>query len=438
VLSSLPDVPHLPTWGSLEELYAQQLTQLRATIRQARNAPFYAERLPAPEEIDDLSDLARIPVITKRHLRESYPFGMLAVPVDRVATYHESSGTTGEPTPSFFSEADWYEMATRFARSAVHLKPDDVVLIRTPYSMLITAHQAHQAARLKGATVVPADNRSLLMPYSRVIRLLRDLAVTVAWCLPSECLIWAAAAREAGLKPDVDFPSLRAFHVAGEPLTPARRRRIEELWGVEVVEDYGSTETGSIGGQCPAGRLHLWADRYLTEVYDPATGTTARTGRGELVITTLYREAMPLVRYNIEDLVEVTDEECPCGWRLPTMRVLGRSAIAYDVGGVFVDQAAVEEIVLSLPLELGVLFWRARAWPDRLEVELEAAADRTDEAAARLTRLLGERLGVRSTVTASAPGSLMPIELLTAEREFAKPRNLFGPNENWDKAVIYY
>jgi 1,4-alpha-glucan branching enzyme len=102
-------------------------------------------------------------------------------------------------------------------------------------------------------------------------------------------------------------------------------------------------------------------------VYDPATGTSAATGRGELIITTLYREAMPLIRYNLEDLVEVSDDDCPCGWRLPLLRVLGRSATGYPVGDGHVDQAGLEDLVLTLPVEFGVLFWRARAHRDALE-----------------------------------------------------------------------
>ncbi|WP_117213840.1 phenylacetate--CoA ligase family protein [Allorhizocola rhizosphaerae] len=432
MVDSLPDVPHLSRWSGIEDLYRQQDERVRATLALARNAPYYRERLAGQDSLSGL------PLMTKRDLRASYPFGMLAVPKARLATYHESSGTTGDPTPSFFTEADWYEMASRFARTAVDVSAGDTVLIRTPYAMLITAHQAHRAARLRGATVVPADNRSLLMPYPRVIRLLRELEVTVAWCLPSECLLWAAAARAAGLKPDSDFPALRAFHVAGEPLTPARRRRITSIWGgVPVFEDYGSTETGSLGGQCPAGRVHLWADRFLCEVYDPDTGRIRREGRGQLVITTLYREAMPLIRYNIEDFVEVDSVECPCGWRLPSIRVLGRSAEGFAVSGQRVTQAVLEELVLGLPQEHGVLFWRARAHPDRLEIEVEADADALEAAREQLRHAVAQRFGVACEVRALPPGSLVPQEILTGASEMAKPRNLFGPEESWDKAVIY-
>ncbi len=439
MFQSLPNLPGLPGWGSFDELYRQQEKRLRETLRWARRSPFYRARIPDSDLTNGFSDLAGMPITTKQDLRESYPFGMLAVPRSELATYHESSGTTGEPTSSYLTDEDWYEMATRFGRNAVHLSPTDTVLIRTPYSMLITAHQAHQAARLRGATVVPADNRSLLMPYSRVIRLLRDLDVTVAWCLPTECFLWAAAAREAGLKPDSDFPALRAFFVAGEPLSAARRKRIEALWGGRrVYEDYGSTETGSLGGECPAGQVHLWADRFLGEVYDPKTGRSSREGRGQLLITSLYRKAMPLVRYNIEDVVELSERDCDCGWRLPVIRVFGRAAGGIDVSGVRITQDALEELVLALPVEQNVLFWRARAHSRHVEMEIEVAEDQAELACAELTAAVQSVLGVRCEVRALPPGSLVPHGVLVGDREFAKPRSLFAANENWDRAVLYY
>src|SRR6185437_4328586 len=123
------------------------------------------------------------------------------------------------------------------------------------------------------------------MPYARVVRILHDLEVTLSWSLPTETLIWAAAAGHAGYQPGRDFPALRALFVGGEPLSPARRLRIAETWGVPVVEEYGSTETGSLAGECPMGRLHLWADRAVFEVFDPDTERTRPDGHGQLVVT---------------------------------------------------------------------------------------------------------------------------------------------------------
>jgi phenylacetate-CoA ligase len=313
-----------------------------------------------------------------------------------------------------------------------------VFLVRTPYALLITGHLAHVSARRRGALVVPADNRSLAMPYARVVRVLHDLGVTLTWSLPTEPLLWAAAARAAGYRPERDFPELRALFVGGEPLSAARRARISEIWRVPVIEEYGSTETGSLAGQCRFGRLHLWADRALFEVYDPGTGTLTAEGRGQLVVTPLYREAMPLLRYNIEDEVEVGYAACECGWHLPTVRVLGRAGVAYPVGGAPVTQAPLEELVFGLPACYEVMFWRARARPDRLLVEFEVPDRYRAAACADLTAAVHATLGVPAEVVGLAPGTLVPPQVLTKPADVVKPRGLFGPDENWDSALLYY
>src|SRR5262249_24402315 len=152
------------------------------------------------------------------------------------------------------------------------------------------------------------------MPYSKVIRLLKDLQVTVVWCMPFEALIWAAAAKAHGLDPRKDFPSLRAFVVAGEPIGPAKKQRIQELWGdVRVFEDYGSTETGSLAGDCASGNLHSWTYRLLYEVVAPDMQQVALEGVGLLAITPLFREAQPLLRYLVGDRVELRANACSCG-----------------------------------------------------------------------------------------------------------------------------
>jgi phenylacetate-CoA ligase len=267
---------------------------------------------------------------------------------------------------------------------------------------------------------------------------LHDLRVSMSWSLPTETLLWAAAAQHAGLDPSVDFPHLRALIVAGEPLSRARRQRIGDIWQVPVVEDYGSTETGPLAGQCPDGRMHLWADRVIFEVHDPRTGRISPTGSGQLVVTMLRRAAMPLVRYNLEDDVEISDEPCPCGWKLPTITVFGRSRVPFKVGKTVVTQGQLEELVFSLPMELGVLFWRAKARPGQLTVELEAAEGRGNEAKQLLTELIADTLGVPAHVDAFRPGTHVPHEVLTGVAEVVKPRSLFGPDEDWDRALLYY
>jgi phenylacetate-CoA ligase len=406
-------------------------TELDQVLAWAERSPFYHGRVPA--------DFEECPLTTKADLRAAYPFGMLAVPRERLATYHESSGTGGHPTPSYYTAEDWDDLIERYNRKWVGIVPSDTFLVRTPYALMVTGHLAQASARARGATVVPGDNRSLAMPYARVVRVLRDLGVTLTWSLPTETLIWAAAARAAGLDPARDFPSLRALFVAGEPMSAARRRRIGEIWGgVPVVEEYGSTETGTLAGACPQGRLHLWSDRIRFEVYDPHSGKLTPDGRGQLVVTPLYREAMPLLRYNIEDDVEVSSAPCECGSPLPTVRVLGRSAFGYRVGPATVTQARLEELVFSLPLGYGVLFWRARAGTDELRVQLDVAPEHRTAAVADLAAALHTEYGVPVRVDAVAPGELLPHSVLTGMGDVVKPRSLFGPEESWDAALLYY
>lgn len=422
-----------------DDLESAQDRRIPSVLAAAARSPFYRRRFgTALSRMRGRADLATLPLTTKQDLREAYPFGMLAVPKRQLATYHESSGTAGAPTPSYYTENDWADLAERYARKRIAIEPSDVFLVRTPYALMITGHLAQAAARRNGATVVPGDNRSLAMPYSRVVRVLHDLEVTLTWSMPTETLLWAAAAEAAGHRPGADFPALRALFVGGEPLTPARRRRITEIWDVPVVEEYGSTETGSLAGECRRQRLHLWADRLLFEVYDPETGRTTREGRGQLVVTPLFREAMPLLRYNLEDTVEVGYGGCDCGWALPTVRVLGRAAFGYPVGAARITQYRLEELVFELPAHYGVLFWRARAEPDRLRIEIEAAEAYRQAAVIALAAAVRAAYGVDVAVTALRPGTLVPTGVLTATHDVVKPRSLFGAGEDWDKALLYH
>lgn len=433
-----PVLPRLGSWRGVAGVAQEQDERLPVAMELARRSPFYRDRVPRASGPRTVGELAKLPLTTKKDLRAAYPYGMLAVPRQRLATYHESSGTTGEPTSSFFTERDWFDVIDRFRRNAVRFSATDTVLVKTPYAMMTTGPQAHDAARLAGASIIAAGNRSLIMPYSRIVRMLHDLSVTVTWSLPSQCLVWAAAARAAGYAPDRDFPHLRAFLVGGEPLTAAKRARISAIWGgVEVFQDYGSTETGSLAGECQNRTLHLWADRFVPEIVDPTTGDSSPHGIGHLVITTLYREAMPLVRYDLEDLVEVSDNDCSCGWALPALRHHGRSAAGLRVGSVRLTQSALEPHVFGLPLEYGVWMWRARRAGGGLAVEIEAPAEHAAAACAELTSAISQGCRVPCVVSALPPGQLVPPATLTQAVAFTKPRSLFDEDEDWDPPTYY-
>jgi phenylacetate-CoA ligase len=423
--------PRIGDWRDYAELEKLQDARLGRTLAAAARSPFYRRRgdgLPAGR-----AELGRYHLTTKEDLRAAYPFGMLAVDRSELATYHESSGSSGAPTASYYTGEDWLDLVDRYARKHVGIRADDMFLVRTPYALMITGHLAHAAARSCGATVVPADNRSLATPYAKVVRVLHDLDVTLTWSLPTDALLWAASAALAGLRPGRDFPALRALFVGGEPLSPARRARIAEVWGAPVVEEYGATETGSLAGECPYGRLHLWADRAIFEVHDPRTGRTTPDGRGQLVVTPLYREAMPLLRYAIEDDVEVSYPDCACGWALPVVRVLGRYR-----GTAELTQTGVEELVFTLPAAYGVMFWRARPEAGGLRIQIEVGERHRAPAVRQLRDAVGAAYGIDARIEPLPPGTLVPAAVLTAAPDVMKPRGLFGEGENWDKALTYY
>ncbi|MGR8007757.1 phenylacetate--CoA ligase family protein [Streptomyces hypolithicus] len=430
--------PEPGDWSSPAELASLQRAQLPRVLAQAMRSPFYAARYRGRSAPVGADDFTAVELTTKQDLRNQYPFGMLAVEREQLATYHESSGTAGDPTASYYTDDDWTDLAERYARKWVGIQPSDTFLVRTPYGLVITAHLAQAAGRLRGATIVPGDARSLATPLPRMVRVMRALDVSLTWCNPTEIMMLAATAKAAGLRPDKDFPALRAMFTAAEPLTEVRRRRLSEIWGgIPVVEEYGSTETGTIAGQCPDGSLHLWADRAIFEVLDPATGTLSDSGRGQLVVTPLYREAMPLLRYNLADDVEVSTDSCTCGWLLPTVRVLGRAGTGHAVGSATVTQQRLEELVFSLPFEYDVMFWRAMAHPDVLRLEFEAPDASRERAVKELTALIDRELGVPHRITGLPLGTLVPSEALTAQRDILKARYLFGEGEDWDKAVMY-
>jgi len=423
--------PLLGAWASWSELEALQQRRLPAMLERARTSPFYRERLARLDHGD--IDWQDVPFTTKLDLRDAYPFRMLAVPRTEVATYHESSGTSGEPTASFLTERDWAEVIDRFGRCSADVGPTDTVMVKTPYALATTAHQMHLMARARGAMVVPADNRTTMTPYSRVIRLLHDLGVTVSWSMPYETLVWAAAARLAGHDPRTGFPALRAMMVAGEPLTEARQRAIEVTWNRRVYQDYGSTETCSLAGQCPHGELHFWADRVFPEVLTDEAGPPRAEGTGELIVTGLYAEAMPLIRYRIGDWVTLTRATCPCGWVLPTIRIHGRSRDALEIQGRRLLPAELEEAIY-IGSDYQVLFWRARHDSERLDIECETPSRELGD---RVREAVHQRLGIAAEVSVQAPGTLVPHALLTEPTRFAKPRFVYHRSEPWPPRSLY-
>jgi len=401
-------------------------------VQRAKQSPFYRENLTVEKWVEN-----EIPITTKDDLRRGYPFAFLATAKNKIATYHESSGTEGKPTASYFSENDWKDISTRFLRNAVELNSNDTFFIKTPYSMVTTAHQAQYAARSAGALVVPGDNRSSNMPYSRVVQLLEALEVSVTWSMPTEVLLWRIAAEANGFSPSCHFPKLRGFWVAGEPLSRARKRVLQQLWdGKTIYEDYGSTETGSLAGECKEGHLHLWSDRVHFEVLD-ATGTISAEGRGQLLVTPLFREAMPLLRYLIEDDVVVTQGQCPCGWNYPTVKVLGRSSQTIRTQGQEFTPLAVEDAIFTAGSALGVALWKGIWDEGEFEVSVYSMGSADSNSIKDFEEQLSGLLGIRTKASTAPLHRFVNPQVLTNKLQFSKPRFLFKRGEDSLQGIQY-
>jgi phenylacetate-CoA ligase len=288
--------------------------------------------------------------------------------------------------------------------------------------MGIVAHAVTQAARDRGACVIPASIQSSITPYPRVIDLFSRVRPTVLACLPTEAFRLAEAARYLGHDPARDF-ALRAICTAGELLTDARRARLAELWQAPVFNFYGCTEGGNIAADCPAGRLHLTWDHFLLEVLDEHTWEPVRPGeRGVAVLTTLTREAQPLVRFVLGDQVRLLEGSvCPCGRTAPVVDHFGRDINCLEFAGRRYFVRDLEDRLLTAPTEVVGNLWLVEVRP--AEVRFRVEAERFDGALyRRLEVQVREHLGLPLVIDPVAPGELLARSRLVRVQPLSKPR----------------
>jgi phenylacetate-CoA ligase len=372
------------------ELRELQLTRLRAT---------FGVELTSPD------DLARLPFSGKADLRDAYPFGLLRVPVASLARVHASSGTHGKPTVVGYTAADldaWTELMAR-CMTLAGVRPGMLVHNANTYGLFTGGHGFHQGAELIGAPVVPVSGGMT----ARQATLLHDLGAQVLVSTPSYALVIAQAVHDAGIDPAALKLELGLF--GGEPWTDALRAQIESaLPGLRAVNFYGLSEMcgPGVAAECIEARdgLHVHEDHFLVEVVDPRSGEALSEGEeGELVFTTLAKEAMPFLRYRTGDIGSVTFEPCRCGRTTARIRGLrGRCDDVLVIRGVNVYPSNVEHALLSVPAAAphyqlvverpGVL--------DELTVRCEPADEDVDAADLRtdVERVLHEQLGIRVRV----------------------------------------
>jgi phenylacetate-CoA ligase len=400
-----------------ESLRAQQVERLRATVgRMLRGQEFGAARLAAAgidaaEDIRSLDDLAGLPFTTKADLRTGYPFGLLAVPREHVVRVHASSGTYGKPTVVGYTDNDlevWTELMARCMTMA-GVQPGMVIHNANGYGLFTGGLGFHQGGERIGATVVPVSGGFT----GRQALLLRDLGAAVLVSTPSYALAIAQAVREAGYSA-ADL-SLELGLFGGEPWTEEMRSEIERQLDLTAVSFYGLSEMcgPGVAAECRVrAGLHVQEDHFIVEVVDPADGATLPAGQsGDLVFSTLTKEAMPLLRYRTGDIGTVQDGPCDCGRSFVRLTGLtGRHDDMLIVRGVNLFPSQVEHVLMragdAAPHYRLVL---ERPGPlDELTLECEPADRSADVEAlrARLERELQDYTGLRVTVAVREPGTV--------------------------------
>ena len=337
-----------------KDLEQLQLERLQAKVRVVyEKVPFYRqafkEKGVTPDDIQTLADLTKLPFTSKLDFRDNYPFGLMAVPHEQVVRIHSSSGTTGKPIIAPYTQGDidtWSEIMARTLAAGGATK-DDVIQNAYGYGLFTGGLGFHYGAERLGASVIPTSGGNT----KRQILLLQDLETTVITCTPSYALILDETAKDMGI--DLRDTKLRLGFMGAEPWSEQMRGDIEERLGILAINIYGLTEIigPGVSVECPYKcGMHIAEDHFLVEVINPETGEQLPYGEeGELIITTLTKEAQPVIRFRTKDIVSLNPEPCDCGRTLVRMsRVTGRSDDMLIVRGVNVFPSQIESVLLAI------------------------------------------------------------------------------------------
>jgi phenylacetate-CoA ligase len=402
--------------ASLDELRGLQLDRLRASVRRAyERVPHYRDaldRMGASPHIATLDDLARLPFTTKDDLRRDYPFGMLAVPMDEVVRLHASSGTTGKPTVVGYTQGDidcWANLMARSIRAAGG-RSSDKIHISYGYGLFTGGLGAHYGAEKLGAAVIPFGGGST----ERQVQLIEDFKPDVIMVTPSYALVIADEFERQGLDPG--RCSLRLAICGAEPWTETVRAEIEGRLGLQALDIYGLSEVmgPGVGQECAETRdgLTLWEDHFYPEIIDPETGRVLPDGEhGELVLTSLTREAMPLIRYRTRDLTRLLPGTARTMRRID--RIRGRSDDMLIIRGVNVFPTQIEAVFAGegdLAAHYQLEVWQTGKLAE-LDVVVETKASLLDAErraglARRTEHLIKSYVGVSTTVRIVEPGTI--------------------------------
>ncbi len=407
-----------PDYVPVPQLRALQLERLRRIVRRAFDrVPVFRRRVEErglSPELESLEEIARLPFTTKGDLRDGYPFGLFASPMEEVVRLHASSGTTGKPTVVAYTQADldvWTGVMVR-SLAACGLHRGDVVQNAYGYGLFTGGLGAHYGAEALGATVIPISGGNT----ERQIMELQDFGVTAICCTPSFFLHLLERAKEM----KVDFSRLRVGIFGAEPWSEAMRRRIEQDSGIKAYDIYGLSEIigPGVGIECTAqAGLHLFEDHFYPEVIDPASGAVLPDGQeGELVLTTLSKDAMPMIRYRTRDVTALQPEPCACGRTVRRIRRISRrSDDMFIIRGVNVFPSQVETALLAVEGTLPhyqIVLTRQKGLDEmevRVEVTREVFSDKIralETLQRKLEHSLEHVLGIRAQVTLVEPRSI--------------------------------
>ena len=379
------------------EIEKLQLERLKKTVNHCMNSPFYKKRFEEnnlkPEDIQTLDDLRKIPFTTKQDLRDTYPFGIASVPLEKATRLHSSSGTTGNPTVILHTQKDLDEWANAVARCLhmVGLRPTDVFQNSSGYGMFTGGLGFQYGAERLGMLTVPAAAGNT----KRQIKFMTDFGTTAVHAIPSYAARIYEVMEEMGIDPRRDT-KLTTLIIGAEPHSEEQRRRIEEMLGVKAYNSFGMSEMcgPGVAFECTEQNgLHIWEDYYIVEIVDPETLEPVPEGEvGELVLTTINREAMPLLRYRTRDLTRILPGECPCGRHHARLdRMKGRSDDMIILKGVNIFPIQIETILLQFK-ELStdyLITLETKETNDEMTIEVELNDMFTDDYA-RLQALTRE------------------------------------------------
>ncbi len=402
-----------------------QSRRLRQVVRRAyENVAVYRRRMDdagvRPEQFRAIDDIAALPFTVKADLRDSYPFGLFACPMHDVVRLHASSGTTGKPIVVAYTKRDvevWAEVIAR-ALASFGLHEGDVIQNSYGYGLFTGGLGLHYGAETLGATVIPASGGNT----DRQIMIMKDFGVSAICCTPSYFLHLMERAGELG----VDFKTLplRAGVFGAEPWTEAMRQRIQQTAGIQAFDIYGLSEIigPGVGAECRAQHgLHIFEDHFYPEIIDPATGDPLPDGHeGELVLTTLSKEAMPMIRYRTRDVTTIFAEPCPCGRTIRKIeRILRRSDDMFIIRGVNVFPSQIETALLAVEDTLPhyqIVLAREKGL-DQIEVRIEVTPEMfSDRVSAleslqdRIARQIEHTLGIRVAVSLVEPHTIQRSE----------------------------